>query len=524
MEGIKQRPWMAASWFGAAATGVILAGLVRWSVNALWDWECTALAGVGLFALVWWAALRRATIARSVRARGVRFGTQTGISAILLAGILGGVNFVASRHNIRWDFTQEHLFTLSPQTRKVLHSLSIPVRMIAFFPSTRRAQAADLLRRYAEESPRLQYQMIDPDQDPEAAKRYGVTQYGSVVVEAEQNGPGRERKPLIVEAEQTGGQTLALSEEKLTNALIKVTRTGERVLYFLQGHGEGDIGSTELNGYSRVKQALEDQGYTVKPLILARAKEVPSDSAALIIAGPAQELLPGEVAAVQRYLQHPGRLLILVDPPPAASLASLLAKWSIRPLPEQVLDPSAAGRMYGVRPEMPLVTEYDARQVITRDFRLPTIFPLVRPVVPMEQPGDASVLPLAQTASTSIAVPRGPSGTAATPARARRGPFVIAVTSTRQTRDGREARVVAIGSSNFVSNAFFDKAGNGDFFLNCINWLAEQESLISIRPRSLQDHRVSLTDEQARWLRLWFVFVMPAAAIATGAFVLWRRR
>lgn len=515
---------MGASWMWAAGCSLILAALVRWSVYAAWDGWCTALLGIGAGALGWWIATRRAAIARSARARGVRFGTQTSISAVLLAVILGGVNFVASRHNIRWDFTQERLFTLSPQTRKVLRSLPVRVRMIAFFPSTRRAQAAELLRRYADESPRLEYQMIDPDEDPQAARKYGVTQYGSVVVEAEGGPSGRARKPVIVEAGGAGSRNLILSEEKLTNALIKVTRSGERTVYFLEGHGEGDIGSSELNGYSQAAHALEDQGYTVKPLILARTREVPADCAALIVAGPSRELLPPETEAVQRYLQRAGRVLVMVDPPPAASLAHLLGRWSIRALPQQVLDPSAAGRIYGVRPEMPLVTEYDARQAVTRDFRLPTIFPLVRPVVPMDQPGDAVVLPLAQTSASSVAIPRGGAPAAQGAMRTHRGPFVIAVTSTRQTRDGREARVVAIGSSNFVSNAFFDKAGNGDFFLNCVNWLAEQQDLISIRPRTLQDHRVSLTDEQARWLRLWFVFVMPALAVAVGAYVLWRRR
>ncbi|MGC8668388.1 MAG: GldG family protein [Chthonomonadales bacterium] len=524
MEGMSANPRVATLWLWAAGAGLILGSLVRWSVYAVWDVLCTVLFCAGAAGVVGWMAARRTVLVKSARARGVRFGTQTAVSAVLLAAILSGVNFVASRHNIRWDFTQEHLFTLSPQTRKVLHSLPVRVRLMAFFPSSRRAQAADLLRRYADESPLLQYQMIDPDEDPEAAKKYGVTQYGSVVVEALGEASGRTRKPLIVEAESTGGRNLTLSEEKLTNALVKVTRTGERVLYFLQGHGEGDPDSTELNGYSRVKQALEDQGYTVKPLLLARVRKVPEDCAALIIAGPSQELLPAETAVVQGYLQRAGRLLVLVDPPPAASLATLLGKWAIRPLAQQILDPSAGARMYGARPEMPLVTEYDARQPITRDFRLPTIFPLVRPVVPMDQPGDASVLPLAQTSASSVAIARGGDRKASGVVRTRRGPFVIAVTSTRQTRDGREARVVAIGSSNFVSNSFFDKAGNGDFFLNCVNWLAEQEALISIRPRTLQDHRVSLTDEQARWLRVWFVFVMPAGAIAAGAIVLWRRR
>src|SRR6185369_12873063 len=61
----------------------------------------------------------------------------------------------------------------------------------------------------------------------------------------------------------------------------------------------------------------------------------------------------------------------------------------------------------------------------------------------------------------------------------------------------RDTRIVVFGDSDFVSNNGLQAApGNGDLFLNAVNWLGQQENLISIRPKSTEDRRVVLTQEQ----------------------------
>src|SRR5438045_1260749 len=81
-------------------------------------------------------------------------------------------------------------------------------------------------RRYAKICHRFKYELVDPDQDPEQAQKSGVTAYGTVVVEVE----GRPGPPIRVEAEQSGARGLNLTEEKLTNALLKVVRGGAKTV------------------------------------------------------------------------------------------------------------------------------------------------------------------------------------------------------------------------------------------------------------------------------------------------------
>jgi len=171
--------------------------------------------------------------------------------------------------------------------------------------------------------------MIDPDQDPERAQRYGVTAYGTVVVLASP-APGQAAHagpPVRVEADP---KTLVLSEEKLTNALLKVARGGTKTLYFLEGHGEPDIDYPQANGFSGIRHTLDGQSFLVKRLNLAHEKDVPGDCSVLIIAHPRISPLPAEIAAVDRYLQHGGKAMVMVDPAPGDRLQPFLDHWGVR--------------------------------------------------------------------------------------------------------------------------------------------------------------------------------------------------
>jgi ABC-type uncharacterized transport system involved in gliding motility auxiliary subunit len=255
---------------------------------------------------------------------------------------------------------------------------------------------------------------------------------------------------------------------------------------------------------------------------------VPKDCAVLIIAGPSKEPPPEETAAIDRYLQAGGKAIALVDPPPGAGLTKLLDRWGVSVRPDLIVDPSGGGRLFRARPTIPLVTEYDGAHPITRSFRQATFYPFARSVFAKENPVDAQVWPLAQAGRASFAEPHPSAQTPVrlqfNPATDRRGPIVLAVAVTRPAKGGKEARMVVVGDSDFISNAFFDQVGNGEFFLACMNWLAEAEDLIAIRPRTPQDRRIQLTDAQERGMFWLVVVAMPLAALSLGIAVHWRRR
>ena len=87
-----------------------------------------------------------------------------------------------------------------------------------------------------------------------------------------------------------------------------------------------------------------------------------------------------------------------------------------------------------------------------------------------------------------------------------------------------ETRVAAIGDSDFAANAYLGIEGNRDLFMNTVNWLAQQENLIAIRPKDAADRRLTITADQMTILTWMSVVVIPAAVLGTGIFAWWRRR
>src|SRR5271154_404539 len=124
----------------------------------------------GVFAIIIWATSSRTTFT-SMAGRRARYGANAAIYSIAFVALLVAVNFISSKHHYRFDLTADKMFTLSPQSEKVLQNIKKPVKFYGFFAGGLNAQAQQLYESYAYASPMVTYQMIDPDKHPELADR-----------------------------------------------------------------------------------------------------------------------------------------------------------------------------------------------------------------------------------------------------------------------------------------------------------------------------------------------------------------
>jgi ABC-type uncharacterized transport system involved in gliding motility auxiliary subunit len=83
---------------------------------------------------------------------------------------------------------------------------------------------------------------------------------------------------------------------------------------------------------------------------------------------------------------------------------------------------------------------------------------------------------------------------------------------------------VTIGDSDFAANYAVRIQGNEDLFVNTINWLAQQESLISIRPKAPSDSHLTITARQANAVLWMSLLVVPGLVFGTGVWTWWRKR
>jgi ABC-type uncharacterized transport system involved in gliding motility auxiliary subunit len=311
---------------------------------------------------------------------------------------------------------------------------------------------------------------------------------------------------------------------------VKLTRRGEKTVYFLEGHNErlidGD-GGDDREGYAMAAEALRNENYRVEKLLLAVTGDVPEDADAVIVAGATRPLIGDESAALDRYLQRGGGVLALVDPRARTDLVEKLAEWGVALGDDIVIDRQQA--LFGQMTSP--VAIHDPSHAITEDLREYSLFHLARSV---KQSDDAqgSFTEIVHSGQYSWAerdLDRYYSkGEAELNDEDLVGPVPIGIAGSvkiaGESDGSEESRLVVFGDADFASNQALGYYQNRDLFVNAVNWLLGDVELISVRPNRARASSFHLTASQANTIRLFSLFALPEALAATGVFVWWTRR
>lgn len=509
---------------------LLVAAAIWYSVTNVWErWNLGLAIAGGALVIVGIAANYRQILA-SLGKRSTKYAGNYVVSLILVIAVVSGLNYLGQRHPKRFDMTSSGQYTLAQQTVQVVEKLKQDVDIKAFFPGGEYAPLKQLLIEYRTISAKVRYEFIDPDKHPEIAKQYDVTVYGTV-----QNPLTRSELKVgtVVisygnRRERIEKRNEEVQEQDLTNALIKIGRSESKKVYFVQGHGEKDIANTDRAGYSEAKKALENQGYQVGTVTLVAEGKVPADAKVLVIAGPTTTPFEQETKLIEGFLNRGGSVFLMLDIPPAPSFDPLLKSWGIAADKDVVLD--SMERVVGLGRSAVLVLDYEAHKITERLEKIPTFFLLTRSIRPEQSvPSGVTVEPLYKSDSQSWGE-TDLSGNASRGPNDIPGPLPLAVAATRKIEGAsandaaRNARMVVTGTSFFPINAFFATQGNGNLFLNMVNWLAQDEDLISIRPKQTEDRRIILSQSQLALIRLATLFVIPGVALIVGIVVIWNRR
>ncbi len=520
-------------WIG---TGVVFAAVAVRFVHPAWERYSYWMAWAGLACILVYALGQWREVARFFGGRQARLGTIAVTSSLVVLGILIAINYLGARENKRWDLTTSKSFTLSDQTQKLLSKLDAPLKMTVFAKETDFDRYRQILPEYQYGSKRVTVEYVDLDKNPTLGKQYQIQTYGTIALDYK----GRTER------------VVSDSEQDLANGLIKVITGGQKKVYFVQGHGERDTVASDRGGYSEVAAALQRDNYTVDKLVLAQQADVPADAAVVVVAGPRTDLFPPEADALRRYLQKGGKLMLMLDPPekadspPLTNLLALAHDWDVAVNNDIVLDLSGIGQLFGMSEVVPVAAPPYPSFPITDQFNLLTAFPLARSVTPISGGVNGhNAQPFVQTSENSWATDAQRVLTAKGRIEIKqdtdkKGPIVIgaavsapvtdqaAVAQTRNEKEDQkpkpETRVAVMGDSDFVANNAIRIQGNKDLFMNVVSWLAQQENLISIRPREPDDRRLTMTaiaQRNVTWLSL---LIIPGFIVASGVYSWWRRR
>src|SRR5262245_3891603 len=212
--------------------------------------------------------------------------------AALLVVAAGLIVWLLRDSGLQWDLTQGQRNTLSIATTDVLKKMDSPIRVTAY--ASNQASLRQIIHAFIEPyhraQPKLALSYVDPREHPKE------TQAANVRVDGE----------LVIEYGKRTEHRTELNEQNMANVLQRLTRAQERLVVYLDGHGEPKLDGQANFDLGEFGRQLENKGFHIQPLNLARVQDVPQNTSVLVITTPRAEVLKGEVEQLKRYLEGGG--------------------------------------------------------------------------------------------------------------------------------------------------------------------------------------------------------------------------
>lgn len=500
----------------------LIAGLILTLVLTEIGIGAWAIVGVGAILLILGIVLEFRRVKKAVTGHRGRFSFGNSILAIFFIGIIIFANTISIAKYHRFDTSSLEQFTLTPQTIKVIEDLNDPVELTAFFVPTEKDTLGiidylkSLIAEYETHSRLLTCQFVDPDQHPDQANLYGISEYQTIVFES-----GDRRRlvspSMYITTDSDNKVTNIQAEHAFTSALLEVTGVAQKKVYFLTGHGEGDIDTT----FSDAKTGLLNDLYMVDSLNLMTAGAIPDDCSVLVIAAPQNELTAAEYLTIEAYLITGGQVLILTNPGGNDDIQSLISPWGVDIGEGTIVDPSSSMAPHQDMPVVPYSRDY---------FYLPSVyFPGAVAIVQQANVSSSIVIqPMLITTASSwqdknFTADSDPVFDSSNEKMESLNIGVL-IALPLDTSAIKYSRLAIIGDSDFASNENYSNANNGDLFLNTVNWLSDETSLISIHRNVNPYRRLVVTQGQKNFIFYSSMLMLPAIMLVVACVIWWRRR
>jgi ABC-type uncharacterized transport system involved in gliding motility auxiliary subunit len=439
---------------------------------------------------------------------------QSLVFTVLFVAIIGMLAWLSTQYVYLADWTSGSRNTISEGSRRLLDSMHQPVQISAFVREDEltRSQIKDLIGTYQRFKDDITLEFINPDLAPERTRELGIASGGEIVIRYQ----GRSEK------------IQTLSEQQLTNALLRLTRQDQRWIVFLTGHGERRSSGDTNHGLGAFSQELERKGLDVEAISLVES-EIPVNTNLLVLASPQSALLPGEMEKLQAYIEKGGNLLWLAEPDSPPGLDPLAEQLGVHFLPGTVVD--ATTQMFGIEnPTFVVITSYP-RHDITSAMGTVTVFPEAA-ALEVNDSAAWRAVPLLTTLEHSWTESGEIEGNIRFDRELdeRAGPLDIGVALTRtpagesggEDASAMNQRVVVIGDGDFLSNTYLGNPGNLELGLNMVRWLSHDDATIEIRVKSAPDTSLVLGKVAQAVIAIGFLIGIPLLLLLSGI-IIWLR-
>jgi ABC-type uncharacterized transport system involved in gliding motility auxiliary subunit len=432
---------------------------------------------------------------------------------LLFALVTGLLAWLSVRYPIRVDWTAGGRNTLSAASQALLTRLEGPIRVTAYARdrSPLRESIIRLIDRYQRHKSDIALHFINPDLLPDQVRQLGISVDGE----------------LYVEYSGRGEKLSRLSEQALTQTLQRLSRSQDRVVLFLEGHGERKPRGVANHDWGTFGRELEKIGIQARPLHLEKESQISAEAAVLVIASPQTSLSSDEMQVMLGYVRRGGNLLWLLEPDEPSRLSALAALLGITVLSGVVMDVDAP--RLGIRhPALIPIVDYGPHPV-TASLRSPALLPQAVALEIQRSAGwQAAVLLESQSSSWTETGALGGPLQFDPDTTERAGPLIVGVALFRPkpvaAGEVAQQRVVVMGDGDFLSNTYLGNGANLELGLNILNWLVLDEALIMVPPRAVLDPSLHLSERALAWLAVVFLVILPAGLVTSGWLIAFYRR
>jgi len=433
----------------------------------------------------------------------------------LLLVVIIALAVLSNRYTFESDWTANKRHTLSPATIGLLQSLDSPVKIEVFIsPGHQYESAADsLLNRYQQYSQQLTLVFIDPVSQPQRVRELAIQQQAEMVVSGQQ---GQQH-------------VFDLSEQSLSNAIIKVSRSNLPKLVFVNGHGERDITGDAAFDMAQWHNQLISTGFEVDSLSMNEAMQISNqeNKVVLVIASSQTPWPQSDIVQLQDYLLQGGNLLWLSEPEGDIGLKTIAEQLNLSFVPGTMVDPNA-GRLGLEDPRFVIVTDY-ANHPVTAATSSVTLMPGAQAIQLSATESDWQTTQLMQSQSDSWSE-LGDINTANLDVLQFDeeldipGPLMLSVLMEQPTSTTQNQRVAVFGDGDFVSNSYLGTAANLELAMALVNWLVAEDDSIKVPVIKTRDNQLTLTDWQSLLIGLGFLVILPLCLVVIGLSIWWIRR
>jgi ABC-type uncharacterized transport system involved in gliding motility auxiliary subunit len=436
------------------------------------------------------------------------------LSLVILTGFLSN-QFVFVK-----DMTQANRSVLTKGSIEILEQMSGPINLTIFATNddanngnTFRQGIINFIAKYQRSKDDIKIKFINPVEEPKLAQDMGVRVDGEVVVEYNK---------------RTEHITPPFAEQDLTNLFVRLSRTNNKPVMYLDGHGEKNLRGLKNYDLGEFGKQLEKKGLKFSNPDLTVLDRVPDEGAMLVIASPKVDVTKVEANKILTYLNSGGNLLWLLDDNNLRGLDKVAAYLGVTISDSKVIDPSSL--QYGASENVSFALAYGDHP-ITNNFMLRTQYLNAHEVIAkgtFENGWEVSnLIDVAPNGWVSSKKKDQDKQLTYDSKFDKKGPINIAV-ALKRTYEKKGQRVIVVGNSSFLSNNLITSGGNLDLGVNIMNWLAGDDRLITIQPMPLKDINVVIPEDSRSFMIAWTVFHAFQYFIPIGLFIYgfwqWHRR